>query len=162
MPFMKTYVMMLIAIPAFLIGGLVTISAGVNYLHDNGGLPPMILAISAPSTDRTEPLQTSTAPAEHQPEIRHQAAPQPQPVQIQQNDNTAAWITLISTLALAAFAAITSMFNTYMQVKLKIAVNNTQASLDENTVVTKATRTAVSKQTEVVGQIKKDIDESNH
>lgn len=118
----KADVLLLIAMPVALLVGLVGISAGVNYLQASGSLPPMILAMNPAQ----QPVETRMQPVQQQPA----------PV-VQEQDNTVAWITLISTLAISLIGAGTGMFNTWMNVKLKIAMKDTQASLDVNTDITK-------------------------
>lgn len=122
----KADLLMLIAMPVALVVGLVMISAGVNYLHASGSLPPMILAMNVPAEQ--QPVETNMQATL----VQHQPAPV-----VQKQDNTVAWITLISTLAISLIGAATGAFNTWMNVKLKIAMKDTQASIDENTDITK-------------------------
>lgn len=101
-------------------------TAGVNYLKAaHVEFPAISIAAQSPIT--TQPVQ---------PPVVAQPAQPPQ-------DNTALWIALISSLVLNFFAFVSGMFNTWLQFKLKMAFKDTQASLDENTVITQQTKTAV-------------------
>lgn len=115
----KLYLLVPGAIVISVLASLIWLNtAGVNYLNAaHVEFPPVSLAMQA-------------APVNTQP-----AAP-PQ-------DNTALWIALISSLVLNFFAFVSGMFNTWLQFKLKMAFKDTQASLDENTVITQQTKTAV-------------------
>lgn len=82
----------------------------------------------------------------------------------QQPDNTGLWIGLISTLVVAALTAATTMFNTWMNVKLRIAMKeNTDATqqtkevLEVNTELALETKKAIEVNTEITEQTKKAV-----
>ena len=113
MPAFKADLLFLIAIPVVLLVGLVAANTiGVSALNAaHVELPPIVVAAEQPAPAASQPAATP--------------------------DDTALWIALISSLVVNFLAALTAMFNTYMQVKLKIAMKDTQASIDENTDITK-------------------------
>lgn len=87
------------------------------------------------------------------PPMMAQAAPSP--------DNTGLWVALISSLTLNFFALVGGMFNAWLSFKLKMALRDAQASLDENTTITKLTRVAVKEQTKTIEEAGL-ADKSNH
>lgn len=76
-------------------------------------------------------------------------------------DNTGLWVALISSLTLNFFALVGGMFNAWLSFKLKMALRDAQASLDENTTITKLTRVAVKEQTKTIEEAGL-ADKSNH
>lgn len=123
MSLFKVDTLLLIASIVALVVGLVLVNTvGVSCLNAaNVELPPLLITTQA------------TAPAMSAPV----AAP------AHQQDNTAAWVTLISTCVMAFFALVGGMFNTWISYKLKTQLRDTQASIDANTVITQSTQTAV-------------------
>mgnify|MGYP001460003099 CR=1 FL=1 len=113
MPALKTYTLLMVAIPIVLVAGLVWVNTvGVTLLKESHAeLPPFTLAMqAAPSSP---------------------AAPPP--------DNSALWLSQMSNVVLAFFTFVSGMFNAWLSYKLKIATKDMQASINDNTAITKQT-----------------------
>lgn len=119
--------LLFIAIPVVLILGTVLINTvGVRYMKAAVPSSPMVVAS----------MQTPPSGA----------AVQTVPIQ-QVNDNTNLWIGLMSLIALNLFKLISDMFNTWQNVKLKIAFKDLDMKLEENTALTRKTQSAIKENT---------------
>lgn len=80
----------------------------------------------------------------------------------ERNDTTALWTALISSLSLNLINAVVGMFNTYINFRLKMSTNNIEASMEDNTRLTRQTSMAVRSQQESIEVLKEDLaDKSN-
>lgn len=80
----------------------------------------------------------------------------------ERNDTTALWTALISSLSLNLINAVVGMFNTYINFRLKMSTNNIEASMEDNTRLTRQTSMAVRSQQESIEVLKGDLaDKSN-
>lgn len=79
-----------------------------------------------------------------------------------QQNTTALWTALISSLSLNLINAVVGMFNTYINFRLKMSTNNIEASMEDNTRLTRQTSMAVRGQQESIEVLKEELaDKSN-
>lgn len=79
-----------------------------------------------------------------------------------QGNTTALWTALISSLSLNLINAIVGMFNTYINFRLKMATSNIEASMEDNTRLTRQTSMTVRGQQESIEMLKEGLaDKSN-
>ena len=87
---------------------------------------------------------------------------QPGAAPADQANTTALWTALISSLSLNLINAIVGMFNTYINFRLKMATSNIEASMEDNTRLTRQTSMAVRGQQESIEVLKEGLaDKSN-